>query len=160
MSSILVDAASTNYKRKYCKNKEFVRSGTQIPHLHCHKDFFLLKPKGGDHVYFAKGNKIRCANLFKVLNNPDRFGAFYNIDEIEKSMMTFAINECNRNKGERKLYENALVVYKKAKAASKNKMSKNKIYSQQKTKVGKKNKFINKQNKKFGKGKKKTKGNN
>ena len=151
MSSILVDAASTNYKSEYCKNKEFVTSGKKTPHLHCSTTFFLLKPKGGVHVYFAQKNVIRCAKLFEVLEDPDRFGAFYKIAEIEKSMMNFANNECNRNKGERKLYENALVVYKRAKAASKNKMSKNKKYSQP-----------NRQNKKFGKGQKKKKnmGNN
>ena len=159
MSSILVDAASTNYKKKYCNKQEFVTDKTKTPHLHCGKGFFTLKHKNKNgHENFVQGSKIMCANLFKVLGNPNRYGAFYRFVEIEKSMMNFAKKECNRNTGEKKLYKKALVVYNKVKADGKNKMSKNKKNNKRKTKVGRKMEFINKQNKKFGKGIKKTKG--
>lgn len=149
LSSSLLDAATVNYKNKYCQKKKFVTSKKQTPPLHCDKNFILLKHKrGGEyhHEYFAKGNIIRCAKLFKVLEDPSGFGAFYRFSDIEKSMMDFAVNECNRIEEEKEQFESALVEYNKAKGTCTNKMNnQNKKYRKPRTQ------FINKQNENIGK---------
>lgn len=85
-------AVKGSYKRQYCGNRDYVPSGS-YPRLLCGDNFLkfsyirqgkVLQP------YFARGNKVYCNQVIKVLNDPLRYGSF----KGKPAILYFAFNNC------------------------------------------------------------------
>ena len=101
VSFILIDAVkATNYKKKYCKERNVIGNIEDGASLKCNKNWikFSFRDDYSDgFITFAKDDEDMCDRFFHVLKYPQYF---YQNQEVTTLMRKFGAKECGSDEGE------------------------------------------------------------